>query len=214
MTAPRSILVADDHPLFREAVCLRLRAMFPDAELHEREDFLSDAATRALDGVDLALVDLCMPGVGSGAAIRRIVEACPGGKVVVMSGQDNAQEVTAGLQAGARGFIAKTMSPDQFRAALAVVVAGGTYAPTSLMLAQPPAPPPTASLMARLTPREGEVLRLLMRGASNKEICRALSLAEPTVKLHVSQVMRKLDVRNRSEAAVKGVQAGLSQADA
>jgi DNA-binding NarL/FixJ family response regulator len=209
MSDPRVILVADDHPLFREAVSLRLKGLYPHADVIEIDDFGAAPPPDGSARVDLIVVDLFMPGVGSGDAVARIVDAYPAAKVVVMSGHEEPEEIALGLSAGAKGFISKTMSSEQFRSALGVVIAGGTYAPTSLMRGSGVVSDARGAL-AKLTPRELEVLQLLVKGASNKEVCRVLDLAEPTVKLYVGQILKKLGARNRAEAAVKGLQAGLT----
>ena len=210
-------VVADDHPLYREALRLRLERLRPDGEVTEAGDLdelLALRDQRASD-VDLVLLDLRMPGLTDAAAVRRVVEAFPGAAVVLMSGAASAEDVKKAVQAGARGYLPKTLQPELFASALAVIIGGGTYLPAEILNAAPilgNQPSPSASgpdAIERLTPRERQVLVRLATGAPNKEIGRELGLAEVTVKLHVRQILKKIGARNRSEAAVIATKSGL-----
>jgi len=210
-------VVADDHPLYREALRLRLERMWPDSEVTEAgalDELLGFQA--ALSGaVDLILLDLRMPGLADGAAVRRVVEAFPGSAVVLMSGSASAEDVRQAIQAGARGYLPKTMQPDLFASALAMIVDGGTYLPAEILHPEPLlGDPPMRSTLSpdvieRLTPREKQLLVRLATGAPNKEIGRELGLADVTIKLHVRQILKKIGARNRSEAAVIATKSGL-----
>jgi two-component system nitrate/nitrite response regulator NarL len=207
-------IVADDHPLYREAVRLRLERSFPAADIAEAS---SVAELLSLGGgsparLDLILLDLNMPGMTGPEAIGRVVAAFPQTPVVLMSGLASAADVTAGVRAGARGFLPKTMAPDHFAAALSMIVGGSTYVPADILQILPseasvPVLPPRA--LDGLTPREQQVLVRLATGAPNKEIGRDLGLAEITIKLHVRQILKKIGARNRSEAASIATRAGL-----
>jgi two-component system, NarL family, nitrate/nitrite response regulator NarL len=205
-------IVADDHPLYREAVRLRLERSFPAADVAEASTVaellrLGDESSARLD---LILLDLNMPGMTGAEAIGRVVSAFPQTPVVLMSGLANAADVTAGVRAGARGFLPKTMAPDHFAAALSMIVGGGTYVPADILqipVLEASVPAPHA--LDRLTPREQQVLVRLATGAPNKEIGRDLGLAEITIKLHVRQILKKIGARNRSEAASIATRAGL-----
>jgi two-component system nitrate/nitrite response regulator NarL len=205
-------IVADDHPLYREAVRLRLERSFPAADIAEAS---SVAELLRLGGgsparLDLILLDLNMPGMTGPEAIGRVVAAFPQTPVVLMSGLASAADVTAGVRAGARGFLPKTMAPDHFAAALSMIVGGGTYMPVDILQILPPeASVPLPRALDALTPREQQVLVRLATGAPNKEIGRDLGLAEITVKLHVRQILKKIGARNRSEAASMATRAGL-----
>lgn len=223
------ILVADDHPLFREALCLRLERLLAPVEIAEAGtlgEVLQHLApqTRVFD---LILIDFWMPGMGLGPGIAQVLAAAGTAPVVLVSGGADPQEVKRAIDAGVRGYLPKTMPSPLLDSAISMLVKGGTYVPIELLteLAQYPAVAPaipeaglqpmsdTASLKQNLidvlTPREHKVLLHLATGASNKEIGRDLSLAEVTVKLHVRQILRKINARNRSEAASIATRAGL-----
>ena len=212
------IVVADDHPLYREAVCLRLGRMYPQAEVvgvASIDELL--ALTKASQAASkLILVDLHMPGMSGGASIGRIVSAFVHAAVVLMSGEARLADVTAAIQAGAKGYLPKTISSELFSSAVAILVEGGTYLPSEVLNAETVAtngasPPVAATGLSidRLTPRQQAVLVRLTAGASNKEIGRDLELSEVTVKLHVRQILKKIGARNRAEATAVAIKSGL-----
>ncbi len=190
------ILLADDHPLFAEALRRLIKRSMPASSLTTAGDL--ESAHRALSGaerVDLIILDLQMPGVEGFDGVERTVALFPTIPLVVISGAATAANVARAIQLGARGFFPKTMSPNVLAAALQVVTAGGTYVPADYAQAQTRTP-----RLPELTPREREILTLLVSGQSNKEIARTLDLQEITVKFHVRNIFRKLNVRNRVEA--------------
>jgi DNA-binding NarL/FixJ family response regulator len=211
------ILVADDHPLLREALLPVLRELDGGVTAIEAAD--GDAVRRLVaehPDLDLALLDLCLPGVRGFElfdALRRDYPALP---LVILSALDDPGTVKAVLAGGALGFIPKS-SPHQVMVnALRLVLAGGRYLPPELMpelggeewAAQPgrAASPLTPGGMPAealgLTGRQRQVLALLAQGRSNKQICRALGLAEATVKVHVTAVLKALKVTSRTQAVV------------
>jgi len=126
---------------------------------------------------------------------------------VVMSGSEQRQDVLDALASGASGYIPKSLDPEAMVAAIQHVLAGGIYAPT-LLLTEPIEAADSEStvdpnVMAMLTPRQYDVLRLLGKGQANKEIARALDISEGTVKIHLAAIFRVLEVRNRTEAVLK-----------
>lgn len=211
------ILVADDHPLLREALLLVLRELECGVTPIEAAD---GEAVRRLAAehpdLDLALLDLCLPGVRGLElfdALRRDYPALP---LVVLSALDDPGTVKGVLAGGALGFIPKS-SPHQIMVqALRLVLAGGRYLPPQLMPelagedwasvpARAASPRTTGGVSAEtlgLTGRQQEVLALLAQGKSNKQICRALGLAEATVKVHVTAVLKALRVTSRTQAVV------------
>lgn len=212
------ILIADDHPLYREALRTRLERMPAQPDVLEATSTDEVLALAGAEALDLIILDFFMPGLGSEAGVRQVVEAFAGTAVVLMSGAAPNEEVRKAVDAGVRGFIPKTVSSDVMQAAIGIVIAGGTYVPAEVfqgqlapVAANGEAPPPEADKLAlyRLTPREHQVLLQLASGASNKEIGRGLGLSEVTVKLHVRQILRKISARNRAEAAVIVTRAGL-----
>jgi two-component system, NarL family, nitrate/nitrite response regulator NarL len=215
------ILVADDHPLYREAVKLRLERLLTDCmvvEVGTLAELLERARAEPAPRFDLVLLDLYLPDAGPQESVAAVAQALPETPIVLMSGAASPEDVQLALGAGLRGFLPKTMRSDLFAMAISMVLAGGTYVPAEMMQGTPAgavalavdgAPVPLPTLAARLTPRERQVLAQLALGASNKEIGRDLNLAEVTVKLHVRQILRKISARNRSEAAAIAARSGL-----
>ncbi len=212
------VVIADDHPLYREALSLRLKQQLPEAEVVEvgkLDDLLALAGGEGTQ-LDLILLDLCMPGMTGGKTVERVVQAFPEAAIVLISGVAGFQDVKYAIDAGARGFFPKTMSSQHFAQAIEMIMAGGTFLPADTLRQCGPAGVPdgegqseAAKLTAELTPRQQQVLAHLASGATNKEIGRHLDIAEVTVKLHIRQVLRKINARNRAEAVSIATRAGL-----
>lgn len=205
------ILVADDHPLYREAVITQIRRLYPEAEVDQVgsfDDILSTARGNAK--YDLFLVDFHMPGMME-AGIAKLAAAFPGIPIAVISGTANSEDVRASIRAGARGFVSKTATADHLASTIQLVVAGGTSVPADILSANPSGPSPESGpeWLGRLSPREREVLAAVARGISNKQVGRELNLAEVTVKLHLRAIFRKTGARTRSEVAVLATKAGI-----
>lgn len=200
------VLIADDHPLYREAVATQLGRLYPQIDIEQVASV--DDILGAVDGadVDLFLIDYHMPGM-SLAAIGRLVEAYPRTPIAVVSGTADNSAIRSVIAAGARGFIPKTSSAEQLAAAISMLLAGGTSIPTDVLSAEAP---PTEAWVASLSPREMQVLKCMARGISNKEIGRELNLAEVTIKLHLRTIFRKIGARSRAEAAVIATKAGIA----
>ena len=204
------VLIADDHPLVRDALAHALLALDPALQVLQAGT-LEGLLELAREGsADLALVDLNMPGMGGVDGLLKVRAAAPTLPLVVASGQDDALTIRAVLATGAAGFIPKCERAEVLISALRLVLAGGTYVPAR-MLEAPPATPPKASL-GDLTPRQVDVLRLLMRGEPNKLIARELGLTEGTVKIHIAALLRALHARNRTEAVVRARSLGIDPA--
>lgn len=204
------ILVVDDHPLIQEALRQVLK------ELDDRLDLLQAGdraeAVSALErhpDTSLLLLDLALPGASGLDLLNELREAHPGIPVVVLSATHDRDTVTRAIDAGAMGFIPKTSSPKVLVSALKLVLSGGVYLPTNVLGAgaEDPAQMATPSAVLPsslgLTPRQAEVLALMVQGKPNKLICRALNLSEGTVKVHVSAVLRALNVSNRTQAVIQ-----------
>ena len=203
----KRILIADDHALFRKGLKLLLSDSFPKAEVRD-----VDSLDSALDGlsnaapVDLAILDLKMPGMAGVESLRAVREAYPETAILVLSGSDARNDVLGALGAGVHGYVVKSSPDAELLSAIERVRRGQVYVPPQLASpAVPEAPPPPSDppvAFDGLTPRQKDVLRLLAKGKSNKEIARELTLAEGTVKIHLAAVLRFLKARNRTEAAV------------
>lgn len=212
------ILVVDDHPLILEALKQVLRDLDPDLEVIEARD-----ARNALDQasahpeLSLMLLDLALPGRHGFELLADLRQDFPQLPVVVLSATEDRDTVLRAINDGAMGFIPKTSRTEVLLAALRLVFSGGVYLPPSAFSVQSgaaaaerlPAPATRAPRDVGLTERQSQVLALLVQGKSNKLICRALDLAEGTVKIHVTAILRALNVSNRTEAVVAVSRLGL-----
>lgn len=201
------ILIADDHVLVRDTLCAFLHAA-TSFDVRCAPDFPKAAMMLESEGpFDLVLLDYVMPGMNGLDGLAQARHANADQSVAILSGHPSPQVVRDTLDAGARGFVPKTLSADAFVNAVRLMLSGETYAPVEL-LTQPlgEARSPGGEV---LTERERDVLLGLCRGLANKEIARELGLQEVTVKLHVKTLCRKLNARNRTHAAMLGKDAAL-----
>lgn len=195
-TGAMRILLADDHDLVRETIGAFLSAEGL-ADVHGAGS-LDEAisAFRSWGPFDLVLLDLNMPGMGGLDGLDRMIAVAGDVPVAIISGAAQLDKVQAAIEAGARGFLPKTISAHSIAAAIRFMAAGEIYMPYALMQQGSEADG------FGLKPREREVLRGLAEGLSNKEIALKLDLQEVTVKLHVKTLSRKLNARNRTHAAM------------
>lgn len=197
-------IVVDDHPLYLDAACSQLKRAFPAAEVQAFTTFDDAVATLNEHGADLVMVDFSMPGMDGAESVRQIVEAANGKPVLVMSGVASPLDITACIEAGARGYLPKSMAGQVFVDAVSVVLHGGTYIPAEFIgalraAAQAPDEP---DAFAQFSRRDRDLLRLIAAGASNKEIAIRLDLQEVTVKSYLTRLFARMGVKNRSQAAV------------
>ncbi len=202
------ILACDDHAVFREGLRHALAGM--DAEFEAAAS--GEEVLRALTETppDVVLLDLGLPGADGWSVFEVLRRDHPGVPVVIVSSSESVSEVRRALDGGAAGFIPKSSSLDVLRAAIELVLKGGVYVP-SLLVRAPAGEADLGGGLGRpdLTPRQLEVLRLLARGLTNKEIAGVLGVAESTVKTHVKTLFELLDVSNRTEAAMQLRELGL-----
>src|SRR5262245_50557490 len=203
-------LVVDDHALIRDAMRGVLKDLQSDAIVLEAANS-AQAMDLVREHADLALIlhDLQLPDRDGIEALKELRELFPAISVVMLSAFSDRDNVVKALDNGALGFIPKTDSRAVLLGALRLILAGGTYIPPGVLApaaAQAPGQPPTHKRLSPaelgLTERQVEVLALMMQGKSNKLICRELDLAEPTVKNHVSAILKVLEVTNRTEAVL------------
>ena len=205
----RSILVVDDHPLMMGAISAVLSALDPSIRVRPAVS-LAEALTRlSEDRADLVVLDLGLPDTVGYEGLKRLRQAYPETAVVVCSGRIDYRTVCDALDLGAAGFIPKSFTQDGFFDAFRKILDGNVYLPRidgqSFRCSVPaPALPLSIASVAEigLSPRQLDVLRLLIRGYPNKLICRHLNLAEGTVKVHVSAILAKLGARTRTEAII------------
>ena len=211
MTAAVNILIADDHPMVRDALTRVVQQLDGDVHVREAGDYATLLDRIAAEMPDLLLVDLNMPGMDGMDGLRRLRSQFPLLAVVVASGQDDPATIRAALAIGVNGFIPKVDPPDLLLQALRVVRAGGVYVPSLTLGDFRAGLPPAGPGASGLTPRQLDVLRLLLKGEPNKLIARQLGLTEGTVKIHIAAILRALQARNRTEAVVRARELGLGR---
>lgn len=196
------ILIADDHALFLSGLSLILQGLVPDAVI-DTADSYGSLLSAAKKKYNLILLDVAMPGGQLKPTLQELVHLQPNVPIVLLSAITDKKLIAEALHIGAKGFIPKTSSSSLLMNALKLILDGGTYLPSELLNDTADSSGDQVSLDTALTPRQIDVLKLLSLGKSNKEIALLLKLSEGTVKLHVTAILRALDVSNRTEAVIK-----------
>jgi DNA-binding NarL/FixJ family response regulator len=214
---PVKILIVDDHPLIREALRHVLTVLDAKINLIDAQNFAGAlVAADANPDLDLVLLDLGLPDIDGFDALLELRKSHPGIPVVVLSASEQPATVLRAIDAGAMGFIPKTTANHLLLGALRLVLAGGVYLPVEVLRQHESTPDPALRVAAQATEvakmptpqdigrtkRQAEVLALLVQGKSNKLICRNLGLAEGTVKIHVTAILKALNVANRTQAVI------------
>ena len=223
MNVPQSpairILVVDDHTLFRRGLTALLSRDAQFQVVGDAADAGEAQRRAAALQPDLILLDNHLPGVHGVDALPALREAAPAARVLMLTISEDERDLAAALRGGACGYLLKTMEGDALAAAIRRAMRGENVIAddmTGKLVAAfqaAAAPPPEAAPPApgeALSPREREIVRLIARGASNKEIGRELGIAETTVKIHVQHLLRKLGLNSRVQAAVYASEHGLS----
>jgi two-component system nitrate/nitrite response regulator NarL len=207
------ILIADDHPLFREGVALSL-SREADLEIVGQASSGEEAVNLAGDLLpDVLLLDVVMPGMGGIAAARRIAAAWPVICIVMLTVSEDNDDLLAALKAGARGYVLKGVGARELANAVRAVAGGAVYVSPALasgILFEMARVPPQQDPLNSLTERERDILNLVAEGLTNREIGERLHLAEKTVKHYMTNVLQKLQVRSRVEAALLAQKRGAS----
>ena len=202
MTQQR-VIVADDHPLFREALSLALRQALGDVIIDQAGDM--DELQRALstqETADLVLLDLHMPGVQGFSALVYLRAHHPELPVCLISANNNAAVIQRALDHGAAAFIPKSASVDEISQVLETVLAGEIWQPHESVTGSAGDELDVAQRLGDLTPQQFRVLMMLADGLLNKQIAFELDISEATVKAHMTAIFRKLDVSNRTQAVL------------
>lgn len=202
------ILIADDHPLFREAIHNVIRDGFPESEILETADLDSALVlTQEHDDLDLILLDLNMPGMHGLGGLINLRNEAPTIPVVIVSAEQDKQIVLQAITYGAVGFITKSSPRAQMTDAIEQILKGNVYLPSDIIRTQKSStrrtqhePSIAPELLQALTRKQLLVLERMTKGESNKQIAYNLDIAETTVKAHVSAILRKLNVHNRVQA--------------
>lgn len=204
MIDPTAILVVDDHPLFRQGVvsCLDMVPEFKVVgETSSGEAALAMAITHL---PDVVLLDISMPGWNGITTAEKIAAACPATAIIILTGSEDKDKLFAAFKAGARAYVLKGVSAKELAQVVRSVVAGEVYVTPSIAaemlvsLTQGKGPGPVAELASR----EREILTLIGSGLTNREIAERLTLSEKTIKHYVTNILQKLHVRSRVEAAL------------
>ena len=214
-TAPSTVLVIDDHPLFRRGV-KQLLELDPRLKLVGEASSGEEGVGRALElDPDLVLLDLNMKGMNGIETLARLREAGCDSRVVMITVSDAADDLLGAIRAGADGYLLKDMEPEQLLSRIREVLFGRMVISDSLagVLAEGLRGESQAASRnsAELTDRERDILSCLAAGMSNKLVARELDITEGTVKVHVKNLLKKLNFRSRVEAAVWAVERGLKR---
>lgn len=215
--SPIRVLLVDDQALFREGL-RTLLSIWPDLEVVGEAGNGAEAVETAVAlRPDVALMDLRMPVLDGVAATRRLRQELPDCKIIVLTTFDDDEHVFEGLRAGAVGYLLKDVPSEKLVEAIRAAAGGASFLQPSIaakVLAEftrltPSAAPIAQPLVEPLSERELEILALLAAGDSNREIANQLYITEGTVKNHVTNILGKLGVRDRTQAALKAKELGL-----
>lgn len=184
-------LICDDHPLMRQAFLLSMQARWPGIQMTQAGSY-PEAWDKAADGPDFCVVDLAMPGAEPVTGLAELCRIAPAAAIVVLTGLTDEALLAEVAAQGIQGILPKTLDGGALLDRLAMLVPGLSVAGA-----------------ADLSPRQGEVLRMLGQGCTNKEIAIRLGIAPATVKIHVSRLMEQLGAANRTDAVSKAQRSGL-----
>ncbi len=213
------VLIADDDDLMRAGL-IELLGADPTIEIVGHASTGREAVQRASRlAPDVVLMDVRMPDLDGIAATRELSSAAPGARILILTTFEQDDYIFGGLRAGASGFLLKRTRPEELIAAVHTIAAGESLLSPSITrrvidrMAQQPTPKLVdQAKLAELTPREHEVLELLARGLSNREIAAALTVEASTIRTHVKRTLTKLGLRDRVQAVIFAYENGLTQA--
>ncbi|MFA7291099.1 MAG: response regulator transcription factor [Rhodocyclaceae bacterium] len=210
------LLVIEDHALVREGLVQTLRQLDAEVSVMEAADCDAGCAILGLaDDFDLVLLDLALPGIDGLTCLTLMRQRHPGLPVVIVSAYDDAHTVNRALKAGAAGFVPKAYSGDRLLDALRTVLEGAIFIPEQTLPANHGAGisvPPAGKVSPGdigLTGRQSDVLALMVKGRSNRDIAELLGLSEGTVKIHITAIFKALGVGSRTQALVAVARLGL-----
>ncbi len=205
VAASTHLVIADDHPLFRNALRQAVASVVSDAVVDEAGSFEDLTALLERDSeIDLILLDLMMPGISGFSGLIYLRAQYPAIPVVIVSATDDGGTIRRSLDFGASGFIPKRFGVDPLRDASVKVLAGDVWVPpdTDLSAAADPEMSKLRDRLVTLTPQQVRVLMMLSQGLLNKQIAYELGVSEATIKAHVSAILQKLGVESRTQAVI------------
>ena len=199
-----AVLIADDHPLFREALTYIVSSVLPDAEIAYATNYAETAAAMAENSFKLAFLDLNMPDSNGLTDLALLKKTHPTMPLVIVSAHEEAEIVRTCLGYNASGYIIKSSSPEEIKAAIQTILAGETYVPKEIDLNQESSDSNrlAAEQISSLTPSQLRVLIEIGKGKLNKQIAYDLDITEATVKAHITTVFKKLKINNRTHAVL------------
>lgn len=205
---PSTFLIVDDHPLFREALRLAIETAYPKALIDEAASIQAAKTIMTGRSFDLVLLDLSMPGTRGFDGLLEIRTLSPKQPIVIVSGLEDPRIIHEAMTYGAAGFISKSVRKPELEEAIRDVMNGLVYLPRGY---EPPQPKgeggdqasDLAVRLGTLTPQQLRVLKMLRQGKLNKQIAFELDVGETTVKAHVSEILRKLNVASRTQAVIE-----------
>jgi two-component system, NarL family, nitrate/nitrite response regulator NarL len=215
---PIKVLLIDDHTLFRSGIRSLLQRHPEFTVVGEASDGVEGIKRAKQLQPDVVLLDLNMPGISGLETLHLMKQDCAHAAVIMLTVSEEAEDLGAALQSGASGYLIKNIDADFLVRAIKRAASGEPViaeAMTAKLVAQlqgAPAKAATQSDLDKLTPREREILTCLARGESNKAIARELDVAESTVKIHVQNILKKLNLSSRVQAAVFAVEHGVTSA--
>ncbi|MBP9713081.1 MAG: response regulator transcription factor [Sterolibacterium sp.] len=214
------ILLIDDHTLFRSGIKALLQRQPGFDVVGEAGDALEGVKRAKTLQPDVVLLDIHMPGITGREAVSLVADEAPDARILMLTVSEDVEDLLQALRAGAHGYLLKNIETDFLVNAIRSAVDGDSVMSPQMTskLMKSVSTPQTAPAAVpadkdRLSPREREILGFLARGASNKEIARSLELAESTVKIHVQNILKKLNLLSRVQAAVYAVEHGLTSKD-
>ncbi|MHA6345988.1 response regulator [Roseivivax sp. CAU 1761] len=204
----RSVVIVDDHPLYSDALAAALRLVFPECRIETAQTLAAALDTiEAGFAPDLVMFDLKLPDVQGISGFQALRDRVPDTPILVISSLTSIEVVQALMAEGAAGFLPKDASAQVLKSVLADVSAGRRYVPKDYQsvpreAAEGTGPSGAQARIAELTPQQAKIMKLICAGKPNKQIAYELDLAEATVKAHITALLRRLGVQNRTQAAV------------
>ena len=206
-STPTRLLLIDDHPLFCDAMAMTVSEIFANPEIHTASSLNNALAElQGFANPDIIVLDLNLPDVDGLEGLVRLKTVTPNSKVAVVSSLSDNRIIASVMAAGAAGFVPKESARAELIRAFSIIADGGTYTPADFVAPEKQFNPQDhASIMSRLetlTPQQARILELICEGKLNKQIAFDLSIVETTVKAHLTAILRKLAVQNRTQAVL------------